>query len=232
MSPEDHAHDLAREIVGNHTKFQSHAWHIEMPEDFDSKWATVYTSSRGSGLLEKSNESAILRTLRPFTGTWEDGDAVEEIGANHFALGYLDGFIIRVYDAEGELTPAFLAYAEMHGAMENYPILDESDYCEREFEATLDNVASQIRSVRHRTDLYGREPDAGEVYRWLSDNDQGELENTDDCGGFPSDDSVLEALLSLGMWYEDDCDSPQGDAPVIVNAESPAVEYDQGDYLE
>jgi hypothetical protein len=37
-----------------------------------------------------------------------------------------------------------------------------------------------------------------EVYGWLSDNDPGAIENTDDQGGYPTQDQLRAAFEALG----------------------------------
>ena len=51
----------------------------------------------------------------------------------------LMGFRIRVY-RDGEITDAFKTYHELSEQLADYPILDEEDYSEREYEATLENI--------------------------------------------------------------------------------------------
>ena len=59
--------DLATGAAANWTRFESVAWH-ERPDDPEN-WAIVYTSSRDSTLIEKSNEAAITSIMEPFTET-------------------------------------------------------------------------------------------------------------------------------------------------------------------
>ena len=55
-------------------------------------------------------------------------------------MGHVDGFSIRVFDGHGEITEAFKKYHELAEQMDDYPILDESDYSERELTATFENI--------------------------------------------------------------------------------------------
>ena len=96
----------------------------------------------------------------------------------------------------GKITEAFERYHELAERMDDYPILDESDYSERELEATLENIEDAAWRLKNEFEL----PDGweGEVYDWLSDNESSEVENTDDQGGYPNEDALRRAFDSLG----------------------------------
>jgi hypothetical protein len=198
-SSEDIAEEYAKKAAGNWKKFESFAWRgadrVESPED----WALVYTSSRDSGLLEKSNAAAIEKMLKPFS-EGDDPD-VRFQGASHWGVGHVDGFAIRVY-RDGEITDAFRELAEANAALENCPVLDESDYSEREYDATLRNISSAGWKFLKK----GVPEDwAGSVFSWFWDHDQEAVENRDDSGGYPSDDKLKEAMLAFG-WVDLDED--------------------------
>ena len=129
--------DAAREAAGNWKSWTCFVWDREREIDDPDNWAIVYTHNRDSGLLAQSNAAVIADALRPFSET-ENPDVVFE-SHSHWAVGHVDGFSIRVY-RDGEITDAFRAY---HGLMERldaYPVLDESDYGRREYEAALENI--------------------------------------------------------------------------------------------
>jgi hypothetical protein len=133
--------------------------------------------------------------MAPFT-EGDDPFVVME-SHHHWAVGHVDGFSIRVFDSNGEITPAFKVYHELAEAMDAYPILDESDYSERELEATLENVEDAAWRLKNEFDL--PEGWVWQVYDWLSDNRSGEVDNTDDQGGYPSEDAMREAFAALNF---------------------------------
>ncbi len=185
--------NAAKEAAGNWQRFESFCWfresEIERPED----WAIIYTHNRDSGLLDQSNADAIAEAMEPFT----DGDNPDVVmeSHNHWAVGHLDGFSIRVY-RNGEITEAFKTYHDLCEQMDGYPILDEEDYSNREFEATLENITDAAWRVKHEYDLTdGWE---GDVYSWLSDHRPSAIENRDDQGGYPSEDELRAAFDALG----------------------------------
>lgn len=185
--------DAAQELVGNWKRFESFVWCRDDVPDADN-WAIIYTHHRDSYLLDLSNASVIEKALEPFTDG-DDPDVVME-SHNHWAVGHIDGFSIRVF-RDGQITDAFRKYHELAEAMDQYPILDENDYSERELEATYENIPLAASSIK---DDYDDLPDdwADQVYQWLSDNRCNALENTDDQGGWPDEDDLRDAFDALG----------------------------------
>lgn len=187
--------DAALEVAGNWREFDCFVWYqedVESPDD----WAIIYTHNRDSRLLDLSNASVIGRELEPFTTS--DGanpDVVMECHS-HWAVGWVNGFSIRVYK-DGQITDAFRKYHEIAERMDDYPILDETDYSNREYEATIDNIGDAAWRVKDEYEL----PDGWQcdVYSWLSDHDEGEVENADDQGGYPSEESLRAAFDALGF---------------------------------
>jgi hypothetical protein len=150
-----------------------------------------YTSNRDSGLLEQSNAKAIEKALSQFSN--EDH--------SHWAVGWVRGYAVRVFDANGELTPAFKELCALAAKLESYPVLDEDDYSSMQYEASLSNIEDTGRRyVKEGT------PDSWPqaVFSWLWDNSQETLEDSDDQGSFPSEDAIKEALKHLGMLEEED----------------------------
>jgi hypothetical protein len=191
--------DAAKETAGNWQRFESFAWFREDEIDDSGNWAIIYTHNRDSGLLDQSNADQIAKAMEPFTGG-DDPDVVME-SHDHWAVGHVDGFSIRVY-RDGQITPAFRTYHDLMEQLDGYPILDDEDYSRREYEATLRNIGDAAWRVKHEYSL----PDGweGDVYSWLSDHRQRAVENRDDQGGYPEEDDLREAFDALG--YESDGD--------------------------
>ena len=181
--------DAARNAVGNWRSVGSFCW-FDRPNDAD-QFAIFYTYNRDSGLLDQSNAAVIAEALVPFV---ESGDVRAE-DHSHWACGWIAGFAIRVY-RDGEITPAFAKWHELHERLDNYPILDEADYSNREYEAAIENIANAGYRLSSEYNL----PDdwAEQVYRWLSDNGH-HCENTDDQGYWPSDEELAAAVEGLEL---------------------------------
>ena len=187
--------DAAEQAAGNWQRFSSFIWFRDREVDDADQWAIIYTHNRDSGLLDHSNAKVISQSMAPFT-EGDDADVVIE-SHSHWAVGHVDGFSIRVFDSNGEITDAFRKYHELAEAMDNYPILDESDYFERELEATLENVEDAAWRLKNEFDL--PEGWVWQVYDWLSENRSGEVDSRDDQGGYPSESAMREAFDALNF---------------------------------
>jgi hypothetical protein len=185
--------DAAKDVAGNWKSWTCFVWDREGDLDHADNWAIVYTHNRDSGLLAQSNADAIAKVLEPFTDT-NDPDVVFESHA-HWACGHVDGASIRVY-RNGEITDAFRAYHELSEQLADYSILNEEDYSNREYEATLENIADAAWRLKHEFVL--PEGWESEVYSWLSENRSGSVENRDDQGGYPQEDDLNAAFDALG----------------------------------
>jgi hypothetical protein len=186
----------AQELAGNHREFDCFAWWTR-PAD-DGKWAVVYTHHRDSGLLDQSNAAAIERALRPFM----EGDEADVVGErhSHWGVGWVEGYAIRVFGPDGQITPAFRRFCELRAKLADYPILDESDYSQREYEATVEN----IREAGRRFVSDDAPPEwVAEAFSWFWECNQHAVENRDDQGGYPSDGDMTECLQALGWLHPD-----------------------------
>jgi hypothetical protein len=186
----------AQELVGNHHKFESFAW-WDRPEDSDG-WCVVYGHHRDSGLLDQSNAAAIEKALEPFT----EGEAPDVLSQRHthWAVGWMEGYVIRVFDQDGNVTAAFRRYCELRAKLSDYPILDETDYSQREYDATVENIREAGRRFVADDAPEGWE---GEAFSWFWEFNQRAVENRDDQGGYPSDDAMKECLRALGWLHPD-----------------------------
>ena len=183
----------AREAAGNWRSWTCFVWD-RLREIHDPEcWSMLYTHNRDSGLLDQSNAAAIADVLRPFSES-ENPDLVFESHA-HCAGGPVDGFSIRV-NRDGEITEAFRACHGLMERLEAYPVLDESDYSRREYDAALENIedaAWRFKSTYDLTDGW-----EAEAYEWLSSHRPGSVENKDDRGAYPSEHDLLDAFNGLG----------------------------------
>jgi hypothetical protein len=188
--------DDAKEAVGNWQRFESFAWHRRWNLEDSDKWAIFNTHHRDSGLLDQSNADQIEQAMKPFADQDEPDVMWEHAG--HWAVGWVDGLSIRVYNASGEITEAFRTYHELLERLEDYPVLNEEDHSRREYEATIENI--EDAGSRLARNEYEDLPDGWEcaVFSWFWDNDQSAVENKDDQGGYPSDDELRAAFDALG----------------------------------
>lgn len=190
---------LAKKAAGNWKRFDCFAWHRSHELADADQWTIVYTSNRDSGLIEQSNAEFIQKELLPFT-KGRNPDVVVE-SHYHWAVGHVDGFSIRVY-CRGKITKAFEKWCELKAQMDDCPLLDEGDYSARLYEASVENIKCESRSVASGHDI---ELPAGfeyRVYEWLAHHDDEALDDCDDHGAYPSEDSILSAFKGLGWLKE------------------------------
>ncbi len=185
--------EVAKEAAGNWRKFDSFCWHRARDLDDAENWAIVYTENRDSGLLDQSNAAAIDGAMEPLTEA-DDPDVVAE-HHHHWACGWVDGYSIRVH-RDGQITEAFKAYHALAERLADYPLLDEEEYSNREYEATLANLTDASWRVKNDYDL--PEGWESEVFSWFWENDQSAVENHDDRGGYPNEDQLRAAFDALG----------------------------------
>lgn len=185
--------DDAKEAVGNWRSFSDFGWSRQYEIDDLDNWAIFYTHNRDSRLLEESNADAINEAMEPFTDG-EDPDVVME-SHRHWAVGHVDGFSMRIF-RNGEITEAFKTYHELMERLEDYPILDEEAYSNREHEATIENIGDAAYGIKDEYEL----PEGWEsaVFSWFWDHRQRAVENRDDQGGYPEKNDLRAAFDALG----------------------------------
>lgn len=191
--------EAAAESAGNWRDFNCFVWWRKDELDREEDWMIHYSHHRDSGLLDQSNAEQIRQALASFT-EGDDPDVVEE-SHSHFLVGHIDGFSMRVF-RDGEITEAFRTFHKLMESLAAYPILDEEDFSNREYEATVENIVDAAWRLRDDYDL--PENWQYEVYGWLSDNECSEIECCGDQGGYPSEDSLRRAMDALFERIEDD----------------------------
>jgi hypothetical protein len=192
MNRTDHYDDYAKELEGNWRKFKSFGWHDE-PKNGE-RWCIVYTSNRDSALCEQSNAAAIDKALAGFPET-----ECRSESHGHWAVGYVNGYAIKVRNDDGTYTGAFQAWCDLQLRLADYPLLDEDDHSQREYEATLEG----IEQVGRRMVRNNPPPDwAGLCFDWFWNNDQSAVESRDDQGGYPSDEQMKTCLAALELLEE------------------------------
>lgn len=186
--------EAATKAAGNWQRFDCFCWDRAREIKDADAWAIIYTKHRDSGLLDQSNAAAITKVMREFTDS-DDPDVVFE-SHSHWACGHIDGFSIKVL-RDGKPTPAFERYHELSTSLADYPILDETDYSNRGYEATLGNLADAAWRLKRQFKL--PEDWNSQVFSWFSDSDDSAIENRDDQGGYPTEEQLRTAFTALGF---------------------------------
>lgn len=167
-------------------------WLGDTPDE--DGWTLQYTHNRDSDLLTESNAAAIEKALL-------DCDPETECYPcrhSHFACGWLEGFYIKTGSA------AWAVYCELMARIDDYPVLDEDDFSERELEAAFENVKAALRYSREielRDDL-DLDAAAAEVHYWLDSHRSGDY-----AYSWPNDDDLYDACEALGLLADEDPDA-------------------------
>ena len=141
-----------------------------------SDYYVVYAQSRDSDLLTKSNFDVLEEEF--------DGkEGVEIVRFGSWATGWVE--YIMIHEEADDLLMKADDYMEQ---LENYPVLDEEDFSQREYDATIENIKWEGGL---------EEEEAKEVFSWLWDYDQDQVEAHDGGGGYPSKESIEKALTDL-----------------------------------
>lgn len=103
-----------------------------MPRDyFGATWPNHYSAgvgqSRDSDALERSNFAYMLKALGG------ESDVVTVVRENHWAVGWVEWIAIED-DGSEESAIALETADRLRGKLDDYPVLDESDWSEREME--------------------------------------------------------------------------------------------------
>ncbi len=82
-------------------------------------------------------------------------DDTSIMGASHWAVGWTDELLIRVYDEDGDITHVFHEVLEYHHALADYPVIDESLMSRIEHEELIDYLKEAIpfSRVKDNVDL-------------------------------------------------------------------------------
>jgi hypothetical protein len=156
-----------------------------------SQWAATVGRHRDSTLLEESNWAVVTADMQK-----RFPDDTEIVRFGHWGVGWVEELFVRIWDASGEITPAFQAAAEWRGALEGYPVANDEHYSQMEYDATLKN----IENAGYNMVRAGAPTDwASRVFDWFWDNDQRAVENVDDTGGYPTEEQLAEALRALKL---------------------------------
>lgn len=103
-------------------------WNNYMGPDL-SDWVILISKSRDAGPREESNFEVALKEM----GGEKEG-RVEVFSFGHWACGHIDAVMIHK-----RATFDLVKGMQIRNALENYPVLDDSDMYEREHEEDLQN---------------------------------------------------------------------------------------------
>jgi hypothetical protein len=169
-------------------------------------WGTVFEIHRDSDLLAQSNYETIRQLLNEKYEEYEDWQ-VE--GATHWLVGWMDTLMVRVLkckcteenedsmpeirrqgnkwwchtcDTTAQYTDIFKECLELKARLEDYPVLDEEDYSRREWEETIEYLASEVgeeyaeKLYNYLFDKYSVSRSDDIEYKWIEEWKKGNID--------------------------------------------------------
>jgi len=187
---------------------------LKRPDDFgwfggDEMFVTwsfagINLAVNSGDVLQESNFHVISKDLMD-----RFPDDFDIAGVKHWAVGPMDQLRVRVLKNEGKieydnLTEAFHALMEWHDALESYPVADESDLYEREYEAEVKDVAWRLQytePLKYLIHVAGDyEELAGDLIYEINQSDYTSYHEP------ASDEELLEAAFELGLCLFDEAE--------------------------
>lgn len=142
----DTLESAAQEAAANWQSFDSFSWWgrdedtIPDPEN----WTIYHTAHRDSDIVDRCNAQEIEKLLQEFVDA--DEPTVVSTTFSHWAVGWIDALIIRVYAPDGTITPAFSALYDALCSLQDYPVLNDEALSELEYDETQESWSSYGRS--------------------------------------------------------------------------------------
>lgn len=180
----------AQEFAGNWQQWRYFIWDYRHDEHAD-QWGIWYTNNVSAGLIEESNQAQIEATFKAHHSDTEN-EMWRIEGHKHDVCGWLDCISVRVYGDDGAISPEFMTLCDIRNRLEAYPILNEDDYSQREYDATLANIESELRLAGIETNVQ-----PADIFSWLWEHHQSSVESRDDRGGYPDGEAIQEAVDAL-----------------------------------
>lgn len=132
---------------------------LERPSDaafwderlYETHGATLSWAERGDDILSESNYLSALELVQ---GAAEREEDVIDASIGHWLVGSLRQLFVRVYEDDGvTFTAAWREIVEIGEGLESYPIVDESDYSEREWKLYEENLSEALDQAQRDYDL-------------------------------------------------------------------------------
>lgn len=156
--------------------------------------------TRDSDLLSQSNADALKGALADAAKKKGPGRVPAEdwqiTNCSHWAVGWVEHVSFRALNKDGSPSAAFTFLKNWFDKLDDYPVADEEDFSNREYEATLSNITDAGQRYLIDGAPEGWESD---VFSWFWEHDQGAVEPRDGGGGYPDDEKIKAALKALGL---------------------------------
>jgi len=217
--------EAAEMCANNHAEYRDWGWH-DRPEKSEDVFI-FHLLNRDSGCLDRANDKTIQSRLLEVDTHEEESEGVywwtERHG--HWAVGWCEPIVVRVYNHNREITAAFKELYECLNELDEYPCLNEELWSEMESEELWEAWSNYIWSELQRDieneleiedfeeffrkqyvihDKYTPETIEQDAYEIM--HDQGLYEHHDD-GPYVQTDKLMRAVIDfypqLSMSKED-----------------------------
>jgi ABC-type glycerol-3-phosphate transport system substrate-binding protein len=166
--------------------------------------------TRDSDLLSQSNADALKGALADAAKKKGPGRVPAEdwqiTNCSHWAVGWVEHVSFRALNKDGSPSAAFTFLKNWFDKLDDYPVADEEDFSNREYEATLSNITDAGQRYLIDGAPEGWESD---VFSWFWEHDQGAVEPRDGGGGYPDDEKIKAALKALGLLDPEQLEAPE-----------------------
>jgi hypothetical protein len=155
--------------------------------------------TRDSGLIAQSNAASWKAIMEEAEGNGTiEKDSWEVISCNHWGPGWVDHLSFQaIKDEESrEPTNAFRLVMETVAALQEYPILDDSDHSQREYDAALESIQQNAPSVVENVPEDWPQKVFSAI--WEMDGEKQEHLCDSDEGVYVPEELIAEALQELG----------------------------------
>lgn len=184
--------EWAAEMAGNWKEFGSFYWSGEPAED-GHLWAHMGLSHRDSDCRGESNAASLLAIMREEHGD-NEGETWREECHGHWAVGHVDVLTFKALTCDasegGVATPEAITLHGICAALEEYPVLDDEDCSQREYDCALEMIHAAVR--------FPEDPPceewAEEVFSWLFDHYSDEVCSPEACFDYKHAQEAAEAL--------------------------------------
>lgn len=176
----------AKEIAGNWKRERDFSWFGQPDVDFIDDVGLITVLNRDSDLIQRSNYCIIKGKVEDHVGALEDGQDIEIHTFNHWAVGWVESFAVRVY-RYGVITEAFKKMFELMKE-----IKEERYLCYDTYREMLNGeLVRYIHSLAHRYNQ--NDPNFGaNIHEHLVEKYDDYFEKAEE-GYFPTDEQILEA---------------------------------------
>lgn len=149
-------------------------------------WAFVYEKDRDSELVEISNFDVMLERLERY---YSDAD-LQVVRFRDWAVGWVDHIAVRMLDKIDRVTQAGISAIRMLHSLEKYGLLDEMAYSILEAGTGHEHIQMVVNVTLN---------EAIRISRWLWEHNPDSMESVYGHGPAPSDESIQEAAIALGI---------------------------------